>query len=218
MFRGGKRRIVYITGSKEKIQENRVFSKVCRLADNSKVGDKFTFEFVPKSVLQVLECDIEEMVRAGVRKAYSELRVPCVVEYAGLIFERYKDRSYPGGLTKAMWNALGSQFVAETNSAGQRAIARAAVAYCDGKRIHSFVGDTEGTIAPKPRGTRQFYWDTIFIPDDPTGAASNKTYSEVVDDRSLGLKYKMKHLSQSSRAMIELLNFLSANSTGGLWK
>jgi XTP/dITP diphosphohydrolase len=218
MFRNGKRVIAYVTGSQEKIEENHVFCKHCTLRDGSLVGDVFDFDFVHRSVLQVLECDIAEMVRAGVRKAYSELRVPCVVEYAGLVLERYKTRSYPGGLTKAMWNALGDQFVSETNCAGQKAIARAAVAYCDGKRVHCFVGDTEGTIAKEPRGDRQFYWDTIFIPNDAKGKSLGKTYSQIVADKRRGLPYKMKELSQSSKAMLQLLNYIVDTPGEGLWK
>jgi inosine/xanthosine triphosphate pyrophosphatase family protein len=218
MYRNGKRRLIYVTGSPHKIEENKWFVKTCKLHDGSRVSDHFLFEFVNRSVLQILEVDIEEMVRTGVKKAYAEVRVPCLVEYAGLIFDRFKNRSYPGGLTKAMWNALDDRFVDETESAGERAIARAAVAYCDGKKINSFVGDTAGTIAPKPRGARKFYWDTVFIPDDPSGSPGKRTYSEIVATKKFGLAHKMEHLSQSTKAMRKLLDYLLQHPKGGLWK
>jgi XTP/dITP diphosphohydrolase len=110
-----------------------------------------------------------------------------------------------------MWNTLGKQFVEETHSAKRSAKARAVVAYCDGKTVVTFVGETSGTIADSPRGTTEFYWDTIFMPNDPSGKANNKTYAEIVDDPTLGLKYKVVNLSQSSKAMIQFLNFRKAH-------
>jgi len=182
------------------------------------VNELFEFEFREKPVLQILEVDIEKMVDEGVRKAYREIGVPCVVEYAGLIFKKYVKESYPGGLTKAMWNALSEKFLTETKSSGKAAIARAVVVYCDGRNIYTFTGETQGKLARRPRGNRQFYWDTVFIPDDPAGHCKGKTYSEIVADKRLGLPYKMEHLSQSSKAMLSLLEFLRKNPNSGLWK
>lgn len=89
-------------------------------------------------------------------------------------------------------------FVSETNSAGHGAIARACVAYCDGVSVQTFTGETRGVIADSPRGDRHFYWDTVFIPDDPTGTLEGLTYAEIVEQR--GLDAKMR-LSQSAKAL-----------------
>jgi XTP/dITP diphosphohydrolase len=213
-----KTRIVYVTSSEYKREESAVFSQHCALSDRTPVHDLFEFEFRDRPVLQILEVDIEKMVREGVAKAYSEIAVPCIVEYAGLIFDKYKSELYPGGLTKAMWNSLGDSFITETNSAHTRAIARAVIGYCDGLKIHTFVGETFGTLAEFPRGDRRFYWDTVFMPDDPTGKAAGKTYSEIVVDHTLGLSYKMQHLSQSAKAMQALLEFVRVNPASGLWR
>jgi hypothetical protein len=59
-----------------------------------------------------------------VASAYAQVKVPCIVEHAGLIFDDYKDRSYPGGLTKPMWNTLRDRFIEETRSANRGATAR----------------------------------------------------------------------------------------------
>jgi inosine/xanthosine triphosphate pyrophosphatase family protein len=130
------------------------------------------------------------MVSAEVVSAYSQLKVPCIVEHAGLIFDEYRDRSHPGGLTKPMWNTLADRFVAETGSAGRRAVARAVIAYCDGKEVRTLIGEREGKIADEPRGSRKFYWDTVFVPDDPSRVSNNLTYAEIVETTSLGLEYK----------------------------
>jgi XTP/dITP diphosphohydrolase len=116
-----------------------------------------------------------------------------------------------------MWDTLGDKFLQETGSAGRRAIARAVVAYCDGKSIQTFTGETSGTLADAPRGKRALYWDTVFIPDDASGRTGGKTYAEVVEDANLGLAYKVKELSQSTKAMLQFLNYLDQSPYTALW-
>jgi len=209
--------INYVTSSKFKMDENVVFRSECVLKSGQKIDEVFEFVFRSEQIKEILEVDLHVMVQAEVVNAYSKIKVPCIVEHAGLIFEDYKDRLYPGGLTKPMWDTLKERFIAETGSKGRRAIARAVVAYCDGKSIRTFTGETPGTIADAPRGSREFYWDTIFIPDGTSGAAVGKTYAEIVDDASLGLVYKMKHLSQSGKAMKEFLEFISSQPRDDFW-
>jgi XTP/dITP diphosphohydrolase len=209
---GSKIKVVYVTSSSFKREENSVFVERCSLEDGTPVQGNFEFELRPVPIKEVLETDLQVMVSAEVIKAYSQLKVPCIVEHAGLIFEDYYAASYPGGLTKAMWNTLADRFIEETKSKGRRVFARAVVAYCDGKNIHTFVGETSGTIADAPRGSRQFYWDTIFIPDDPTGKSDNMTYAEILDNPALGLAHKMEHLSQSACAMRKFLAYRQAHS------
>ena len=151
--------------------------------------------------------DLNVMVRAEVEAAYSVLKVPCIVEHAGLIFADYLSAGYPGGLTKPMWNTLLQEFPRETHSAGRKAVARAVVGYCDGQRIQTFVGETSGTLASEPRGDREFYWDTVFIPDEEDGSPGISTYAEIVADPALGLPHKVAKLSQSTRAMLRFLEY-----------
>ncbi len=213
-----KMKIVYVTSSSFKEEENKAFVANCKLANNAPVKDLFEFEIRKVPITEMLEVDLCVMVQAEVTNAYSQIKVPCIVEHAGLIFEDYKAKSYPGGLTKPMWNALGEKFIEETQSAGRRAIARAVVAYCDGKSVQTFTGETTGALAEFPRGARKFYWDTVFIPDDPSGKPGTKTYAEIVEDSRLGLKYKMTKLSQSGKAMLAFLEFLKKKGPSSLWK
>jgi inosine/xanthosine triphosphate pyrophosphatase family protein len=158
------------------------------------------------------------MVFEEVISAYSQLKIPCIVEHAGLIFSEYADKSYPGGLTKPMWDTLQDRFVDETKSAGRSAIARAVVAYCDGKQVKTFVGERAGTIADRPRGSREFYWDTVFIPEDPSGRCNNLTYAEIVERADLGLAYKIRELSQSSTAIKSFLEYCLKAGEPELWR
>lgn len=211
-----KSEVVYVTSSEFKRAENDSFVRHAELPDGTPVADLFSFRIWPVPIKEVLEVDLKAMVIAEVADAYSQLRIPCIVEHAGLVFEDHRDVSYPGGLTKPMWNALGDSFVSETQSSGRRAIARAVVAYCDGVAVHTFVGETTGTIADQPRGDREFYWDTVFVPDID-GAPGEHTYAEIVDNPDLGLAFKMNGLSQSARAMVAFLEYRRANPPAQLW-
>jgi XTP/dITP diphosphohydrolase len=172
-----KTRVVYVTSSSFKKEENEVFAKECLLSDDRPVHEYFEFDIRPVPIQEILNVDLSVMVSAEVVSAYSQLKVPCIVEHAGLIFSEYASCSYPGGLTKPMWDTLKDRFIEETGSAGRRAIARAVIAYCDGKQVRTFTGEREGTIAATPRGSREFYWDTVFMPDDLTGAGNGLTVS-----------------------------------------
>ena len=210
--------IAYVTSSQYKREENDIFQNGFIFSDGVKVSDLFYFDIRPVPVKEILEVDLSLMVQAEVTNAYSQIKVPCIVEHAGLVFEEYSRLSYPGGLTKPMWDALGDAFIDETHSAGRRAIARAVVAYCDGKSVTTFVGETMGTLAKEPRGRREFYWDTIFQPDDPSGKANGKTYAEIVEDPHLGLQYKVLNLSQSTLAMLKFLEHVRKMGRPELWE
>src|SRR5687768_1536881 len=107
----GRTRIVYVTSSEFKVKENEIFQEHFVLPSGQKVGELFEFDVRSVEIKEALEVDIHEMVRAEVKSAYERIRVPCIVEHAGIIFDEYQGRSYPGGLTKPMWNALGSDFI-----------------------------------------------------------------------------------------------------------
>ena len=213
-----KIKVVYVTGSSYKKEENEVFTKECKLSDGRLVQDVFEFDIRPVPIQEILDVDLAVMVSAEVVAAYSQLKVPCIVEHAGIIFADYASLSYPGGLTKPMWDTLKDRFVNETKSANREAIARAVIAYCDGKRVRTFVGETKGLIAPHPKGSRQFYWDTVFIPEDPNGQTDGLTYAEIVEQPKFGLGYKLRQLSQSSKAMRQFLEHRLQSGDPELWR
>lgn len=204
-------RIVYVTSSDFKVDECVILRDFGKMPDGTPVKDLFEFEFRRNTIPERLEVSIDSMVRHEVRAAYELLRVPCIVEHAGLIFENYRARGYPGGLTKPMWKALDADFVRETSSGGRKAIALAVVAYCDGMEVQTFKGETTGIIADSPRGKRQFYWDTVFVPDDGGGRPGKLTYAEICDDPNLGSQEKVIRYSQSTKAMMTFLEYRRTN-------
>jgi len=212
-------RIVYVTGSSYKQDENAIFVESVSLSDGTPVSDIAEFDIRNVEIKETLEISIAKMVEAEAKSAYSTLRVPCVVEHAGLVFEEYierpDDEQYPGGLTKPMWNSLGERFLEEVSEDGRRVVAKAVVGYCDGERLHTFTGTTSGRLAGSLRGDRVFYWDTLFVPDDQE-APGGKTYAELV--AAHGLEYKVRELSQSTKAMKSFLEWRRGAQTPTLWR
>lgn len=209
--------LFYVTGNKHKREEYTIFMDSEQYFGKN-LRELVSVQFVDLSIEENLEVDLVKMVSHEVLAAYNEIQVPCIVEHAGLIFEDYRDNNYPGGLTKPMWNTLGDRFIDETHSANRPVIAQAAVAYCNGKRVKTFIGETRGTIAPRPRGSRDFYWDTIFIPHDDARNPEHLTYAEIATRATLGVAFKLKEFSQSARAMRAFFEyFLSAEEDYRFW-
>lgn len=204
-------RVNYVTSSKYKAEEINAFIENCALSDGTPIKNTFDFHLYPNNIHERLEVDIEKMVVYEAREAYSQIRIPCIVEHAGLIFEKYKSIGYPGGLTKPMWNTLKEDFLLETNSANEKVIAKAVIAYCDGKGIKTFIGQTYGVLSDTPRGNRDFYWDTVFIPDPKI----NLTYAEIVEQK--GIEEKLIKYSQSAKALISFLEYIRASGIDNFW-
>jgi XTP/dITP diphosphohydrolase len=206
----GKRKIRYATQSEFKREE--VQQVIALPIHESRSGkdipgsDLFDIDFYDVPLTEPLERDMITMVRHKAMSAYRGIMAPCVVEHAGLILEGYESQSFPGGLTQPMWDALGPEnFVKSVAWAGKRAIARAVVGYCDGMKIHWFIGETSGSLVNSPRGTREFYWDTIFCPD----GGGDLTYAEIA---ASDLARKVQ-LSQSTKAMQKLLEYIVSEAS-----
>jgi len=208
------KRIVFATSSNFKIQEHQIFCEK-KYFEGKPVNQVFDLEVMNVEIPEILEVDLTKMVEHEVKLAYKQLKVPCFVEHAGLIFEEFLAGGYPGGLTKPMYNALGTEFISGTHSKGKKAIARAVIGYCDGKEIKHFIGETLGIISNEPKGEREFYWDTIFIPD---GQKDNlkKTYAQIV--KNDGLDSKVLNFSQSTKAKLAFLNSIHNQQLSDLWK
>lgn len=177
------------------------------------IGEVCNFIISPVPTDEPLEIDLEQMVRHKVRSAYRSLLMPCIVEHAGLILESDRAVGFPGGLTQPMWDALSAEgFLRRTGAPGEKAIARAVIGYCDGMSVQTFVGDTEGVIADKPRGKREFYWDTIFCPDGFNGS----TYAEIAEAEE-GLRTKVS-ASQSMKAIRKLASHVAENGHGPMFE
>lgn len=145
-------------------------------------------------IQEIMDIDLNIIIKDKVLKAYRELRSPCVVEHGGLHIEALN--GLPGGLSKVIWDRVGDDICRWVPKDGRIALAKSIIGYCDGRKCYFFEGETCGTIAEHKRGKREFQWDPIFIPNGDT-----KTYGE------LGFPEKMKY-SQAAKAWKQLAKHL----------
>jgi inosine/xanthosine triphosphate pyrophosphatase family protein len=78
-----------------------------------------------------------------------------------------------------------------------------------------FTGETLGTLANAPRGSRGYYWDSIFRPERTSGSTV-KTYAEIADEPT-GPATKVG-ISQFTRAMLAFLQYRLTNGGPQLFR
>ena len=162
-------KIFFVTKNKYKKAE------VLNYINSPEVKAQFDIELsvVEKGLQEILDPDIEKIVRAKALEAYKYLGVPCVVEHGGIFIDSLA--KLPGGVGQIIWNAVGDRmcgFLKEDDS--RSATARSIIGYCDGKRISTYTGETHGMITKASRGDYNFNWDPIFVPE-----GSTQTYGEM---------------------------------------
>lgn len=177
--------IYFVSGNKHKIKE---INKVVKINNIEIVG-----HHMPLTEIQ--STDIEKIAKDKALKAFKKIRKPLIVEQTGLYIEDFG--GLPGGLTQPMWDALHAEkfcdfFGTRSNT---KAKAVTVVAYCDGKKIHTFRGEIRGNIVRKPRGKRAFQWDCVFQPK-----GSNQTFAE--------MGKKKNKVSMRMQALKKLKSFL----------
>lgn len=139
--------------------------------------------------------DVEKLLRHKILSAFSYVARPVFVDHTCLRIRGFAD--LPGGLTQIFWDRLQSVNFAnffsrlEPNSV----VATTDIAYCDGKQIFTFHGEIEGSISDLPRGSTEFQWDCVFIPN-----GSTHTFAE------LGLA--KNEISMRRKAFDKFLSFL----------
>src|SRR4051812_43809850 len=124
-------------------------------------------EVVPVSVQidEIQTDDLDALVRDKCIKAYRQIGRPLFVEHTGLKIDALN--GFPGGLTRIFWESLEADRFAELFGNGPMTgvTAHTQIGYCDGCKVHHFPGELKGTIPPTPRGSRDFQWDCVFVPE-----------------------------------------------------
>lgn len=161
----------------------------------------FPIDHVKIDLPEIQSLDLEAVVRRKVLDGYSHVRKPVLVEDTSLIFHALG--RLPGPLMKWFLKELDNDGLCRLLDGydNRSALAQVMFGFFDGKNVHIFAGDMEGTIARKPRGEKGFGWDPIFIPRD-----YRKTWGE------------MDHLEQGSSSMRKIAlkkleTFLKRNVT-----
>jgi XTP/dITP diphosphohydrolase len=146
-------------------------------------------------ITEILETNLEQVVRAKAAEAYQALRVPVIVEHGALCIDFLN--GLPGALVKPTWMALGNRLCMLVPSGEPRTgMALSAICYCNGRKREVILRKVTGEIAPSPRGTRGFHWDPVFIPQGET-----RTLAEMPIDEKL-------RFSASGQAYAELRKHL----------
>lgn len=162
-------RIYFVSTNDQKIEEMKDYLRLL----NEKSTINIDLGIVRHDVKEILHPDIEEIVKSKALEAYRHTGFPCLVEHGGLFMKDLP--GLPGGIGRIIWQAVGERmcsFLQEGDS--REATAVSVVGYCDGRRIHTFRGETKGEVATKARGDYAYNWDPIFIPE-----GESQTYGEM---------------------------------------
>jgi non-canonical purine NTP pyrophosphatase (RdgB/HAM1 family) len=118
-----------------------------------------------------------EVVEDKARRAFAEVGKPVLVEDVSLVFHALGE--LPGPLIKWFLHSLGNDGMCRLLDGyeDRRATASVEFAYCNGVEVRLFKGEIRGIVPKYPRGSTNFGWDPIFIPD-----GYEKTWAEMTGD------------------------------------
>lgn len=140
--------------------------------------------------------DVKSLVKDKLMKAFSMIGRPLFVEHTGLYVKYLND--FPAGLTQIFWDSLEADKFAELigKLPDSTVVAKTIIGYCDGKQIHYFEGEINGAIVDIPKGSRDFQWDCVFLPEGET-----MTFAEMGSAKN--------NISMRKKALEQMKKFLS---------
>ncbi|ARO88752.1 non-canonical purine NTP pyrophosphatase [Nitrosospira lacus] len=118
--------------------------------------------------------NVDKLVRDKLLKAFLLVGRPVFVEHTGLYLSRLN--GLPGGLTQIFWDKLQAAHFSTLfgNASNTDVVAKTVIGYCDGRKIYLFSGEIKGAIASSPRGSQDFQWDCVFVPE-----GAEETFAEM---------------------------------------
>lgn len=162
------------------------------------LGQYLDFPVIHKDIdlTEIQSLDLAEIIEHKAKEAYKHLHSPVLVEDASLRFLALG--KLPGPLIKWFLTELSTHGLCQLldQHEDRSALAEVQFGFYDGQSFLVFAGEREGSIAPAPRGTNGFGWDSIFIPN-----GSHKTWAEMTDEES-------RETSMRSGALKELEDYL----------
>jgi non-canonical purine NTP pyrophosphatase (RdgB/HAM1 family) len=184
--------LVFVSGNRDKHRE---YCKLLGLTD-------LKLLLIPVTEPQSL--NIHVIVEKKIEAVRFQLPAdtPFFVEHTALMIDAW--RGLPGGLTPLFMNTVGNEGICKMMSAfkGHERAARAKIVvgyYHHGSGEVLLEGETTGTIALEPRGTNNFGWDPIFIPD-----GDKRSYGEMTMDEK-------NETSMRKEAALKLSKYFSPN-------
>ena len=129
---------------------------------------------------EIQSVNLEEVAERKARQAYKILGSPVLVEDVGLVFKSLG--KLPGPFIKWFELELGLERICRLVDGldSRDAVGEVVFCYFDGQKSVLFHGKIEGLISDRPRGSKYFGWDPIFIPSgaDKTLAQMNEAETE----------------------------------------
>jgi XTP/dITP diphosphohydrolase len=195
-------KIYFVTASDRKIAESDERSK--RFVERVQTQERTRIEIeicsFKRHLDELLDPDIEKIVRKKAIEAYRVVHLPCVVEHGGLFLDAWPGSpGLLGGIGQIVWDAVGDRMCGFLRAEDtRRAVAQSVIGYCDGRRVRVYSGSTQGEVTEQARGDRGFRWDPIFKP-----AGYDLTYGEMSSEAK-------RETSPDEKAWEDLLQSLKA--------
>jgi len=176
-------KLVFVTSNKNKVREIKEI-----------LGPKT--KFVNVDIPEIQSLNLEEVITAKAKSAYSILKRPVIVE--DVSFEVDALRGLPGPFIKYFLQKLGTEgLLALIGNASKSTKAIAAVGFYDGNKLKIFTGIVEGTLSKKSIGESGFGFDRIFIPNG---------YTQTFAQMEITKKNKISHRANALRKLKRYLN------------
>lgn len=137
----------------------------------------FDLEKVDVDLMEPQFLEVEDIARFKAEQAFLKVGKPVLVEDTGWYIEAWN--GLPGAFAKWFMEADGCDGILRMlgDEQNRKVKAKTVVAYHDGSEIHVFVGETTGTVPMEKRGTSEFGYDRIFLPD-----GYEKTFGEMTTE------------------------------------
>lgn len=175
--------------SSNKFKANEISKLISKISE-----DQIKADHIEKSLTEIQDYDIINVVRAKATEAYKKIGHPIIVDHTAVEVEAHA--GLPGALTGVFWEKLkGEGFLKLFAAQPTKVTVVTAIGYCDGKHVKVFTGEQEGHFSDSVRGKSDFQWDTIFVPN-----GEDKTFAELGDDKE---KHSMRKI-----ALSKLVDFL----------
>jgi XTP/dITP diphosphohydrolase len=138
--------------------------------------------------LEIQSSDLLNIAKTAALYVYMRFNKPVLVEDAGLFIEALN--GFPGPYSSYVYKTLGIKGVLKLLEGveNRRACFRSAAVLVYEPYIISSIGEACGTIIDKPRGSKGFGFDPIFVPE-----GSSRTFGEMDIDE----KNKYSHRARS---------------------
>jgi XTP/dITP diphosphohydrolase len=158
------KKLNFVTHNKDKVREFKVI-----------LGEDVEVEQIDTDYPELRSEDPEEIVKEAVKKLAEELKKDVVVEDSGLFIKALND--FPGTCSAYIHKRIGLKGILKLMEGvkDRGCVYKSAVGYCEpGKEPVSFLGEENGEVSEKIKGSYGFGHDPIFIPE-----GSYKTYGEM---------------------------------------